>query len=40
MIMQQEGKYYRELVERCIDKKRTDILVGIHGIITLDSVYS
>ena len=39
-IIVKQGKYYRELVERCIDKKRTDILVGIHGIITLDSVYS
>ena len=39
-IIVKQGRYYRELVERCIDKKRTDILVGIHGIITLDSVYS
>lgn len=28
------------LVERCIAENKTDILVGIHGIITLDSVYS
>lgn len=39
-IIVEQGKYYRKLVKRCIDKKRTDILVGIHGIITLDSVYS
>lgn len=32
--------YYRVFVNRCIEKERTDILTGIHGIITLDSVYS
>lgn len=30
----------QELVEQCIKTKRTDILVNIRGIITLDSVYS
>lgn len=31
-------KYYRKFVKRCIDEDRTDILVEIHGIITLNSV--
>lgn len=39
-VIVKSGKYYRELVERCIEISRTDILTGIHGIITLDSVYS
>ena len=39
-VIVKSGKYYRELVERCIEIGRTDILTGIHGIITLDSVYS
>lgn len=39
-VIVKRGKYYRKLVEHCIAEDRTDILVGIHGIITLDSVYS
>lgn len=35
-----DSSYYRKLVEQCIKTKRTDILVNIRGIITLDSVYS
>ena len=39
-VIVESGEYYRLLVERCIKEKRVDILTGIHGIITLDSVYS
>ena len=39
-VIVKTGEYYRQLVKRCIDENRTDILIGIHGIITLDSVYS
>jgi hypothetical protein len=39
-IIVKNGEYYRLFVERCIKEERTDILTGIHGIITLDSVYS
>lgn len=39
-VIVKTGKYYRRFVKQCIDENRTDILIGIHGIITLDSVYS
>lgn len=39
-VIVKSGKYYRRLVKRCIEEERTDILIGIHGIITLDSVCS
>lgn len=39
-VIVKSGKYYRLFVERCIEENRKDILTGIHGIITLDSVYS
>lgn len=39
-VIVKQDVYYKKLVERCIAEDRTDILVGIHGIITLDSVYS
>lgn len=39
-VIVESGKYYRLLIKRCIEEGRTDILTGIHGIITLDSVYS
>lgn len=39
-IIVKSDKYYRRFIKRCIEKERTDILTGIHGIITLDSVYS
>lgn len=39
-VIEKQDVYYKKLVERCIAEDRTDILVGIHGIITLDSVYS
>ena len=39
-VIVKDSGYYRKLVKRCIETERTDILVGIHGIITLDSVYS
>jgi hypothetical protein len=39
-VIVKDSSYYRKLVEQCIKTKRTDILVNIRGIITLDSVYS
>ena len=39
-VIVKDSGYYRKLVEQCIKAKRTDILVNIRGIITLDSVYS
>lgn len=39
-VIVKQSKYYRKLVEYCRDKDRMDILVGIRGIVTLDSVYS
>lgn len=39
-VIVENSKYYRKLVQRCMDEERRDILVGIHGIITLDSIYS
>lgn len=39
-VIVQSDKYYRKLVHRCVEEERLDILQGIHGIITLDSVYS
>ena len=39
-VIVKDSSYYRKLVEQCIKTKRTDILVDIRGIITLDSVYS
>lgn len=39
-VIVKNGIYYRELVKRCVERERTDILLGIHGIITLSSIYS
>lgn len=39
-VIVKNGIYYRKLVKRCVERKRTDILLGIHGIITLSSIYS
>ena len=39
-VIVKTGKYHRLLVKRCVEENRIDILTGIHGIITLDSVYS
>lgn len=39
-VIVENGKYYRMLVDRCLKQNKADILTGIHGIITLDSVYS
>ena len=38
-VIVKSGKYYRTLVRRCIERERKDILLGIHGIITLKSIY-
>lgn len=38
-IIVSSDRYYRSLINRCIDAERLDILKEIHGIITLDSVY-
>lgn len=38
-IIVPSDRYYRSLINRCIDAERLDILKEIHGIITLDSVY-
>lgn len=38
-VIVQSGKYYRLLIDKCIEEDRLDILKKIHGIITLDSVY-
>ena len=38
-VIVKNGKYFRLLVQRCIEKERKDILMGIHGIITLSSIY-
>lgn len=39
-VIVKNGIYYRKLVKRCVEGERTDILLGIHGIITLSSIYS
>ncbi len=38
-IILPSAEYYKEFINYCIDNNRTDILTGINGIITLNSIF-